>query len=113
MFRSPSVGTFLTKLKLKWRGHRLAWFSQMADKGVRRSTCQRYMDVPRVGEFPFSEGNKEGSRSPPDDPASRASLGFSLALSDSLPPKLHVPTLDEIGTGTWGDSSVGGQGTSS
>lgn len=71
------------------------------------------MDVPRVGEFPFSEGNKEGSRSPPDDPASRASLGFSLALSDSLPPKLHVPTLDEAGTGTWGDSSVGGQGTSS
>lgn len=64
------------------------------------------MDFPRVGEFPFSEGNKRGSRSP-DDPASQASLGFSLVLSDSLPPKLHVPTLDEVGTGTWEDG-VGG-----
>lgn len=58
------------------------------------------MDVPRVGEFPFSEGNKRGSRSPLDDPASQASLRFSLVLSDSLPSKLHVPTLDEDRTGT-------------
>lgn len=67
---------------------------------------------PQGWRVPFLRGEQKRFQKSPHDLASRASLGFSLVLSDSLPPKFHVPTLDEAGTETWGDG-VGGQGTSS